>query len=746
MSNNTFSNPIKFKRFVDVLQQATHSNKTFALDQVSISLDESIDLFALECRDLAKINNALCSELRQSIKRKNPFESLEQQQDFFSDNNVASGTHFIRVIFDVVQQYRDALCNIQNIAMNLNPEELYLSQHIFGNKDFKIDNLVSSFDKLQQMKFEEELNRPMVEKFVNAIIALTNLPKNLFTVQENIYKTVERYYQTLNHRHTIEGLAVHRNAILTDVALTIFNNIDAHGEIAEGKNPDELSAYSVRKAELIAEAVMRGLTYKCISQPQYFIEFIRSYLIIMWKTAETLANLFEKEIKEVQLVIGNKNNFSLNKEKDNYFLGLELFNDIDPQSIVSKEKPALLSNEERFNINFQNETLENVSNIIHNSHGTSNIKKLVEYILQRKAELRKFFQDENSFYVCKIGAGNPFSGEAPGALKVIPAERPHATLNDIVGTGTDEVKAFLQTIKSASKWHDLFVATSPSKTADKANVLLVGPPGGGKTEIMRSVASEKDSIGIFVQASDMLTCWMGEAQKNPKRLFEEGLKLKKESNKHIHFLIDEIDAVLNNDKDIGKSANLTLEFQVLMDGVVHYPGLSVWGTTNSPRRIPMPMLRRFSSILVVGELEQKHRIQLLKQFMDCLPYKNFTDEVWEGAAKSLEGATGDVIRKVVDTIWRTSVTEFVQTHPSKAEEALKKLNDGTKFDIRNFSSEKRLEFKNELSKYFYIKPEILFKTISIHLDNIAVAKEIETAVETYKSAKEFLFQLDSGSR
>lgn len=85
MSNNTFSNPIKFKRFVDVVQQTAHSNKTFALDQVSISLDESIDLFALECRDLAKINNALCSELRQSIKHKNPFESLKQQQDFFSN-------------------------------------------------------------------------------------------------------------------------------------------------------------------------------------------------------------------------------------------------------------------------------------------------------------------------------------------------------------------------------------------------------------------------------------------------------------------------------------------------------------------------------------------------------------------------------------------------------------------------------------------------------------------------------------
>jgi SpoVK/Ycf46/Vps4 family AAA+-type ATPase len=360
--------------------------------------------------------------------------------------------------------------------------------------------------------------------------------------------------------------------------------------------------------------------------------------------------------------------------------------------------------------------------------------------LERKAELRKFFHEENSFYVCKIGAGNSFTGQAPGALQVIPAEKPIGNIDHILGSNFDEVREFAQSIESASKWHDLFKATSPSKTADKANVLLIGPQGCGKTEVMRAIGADKNSISIFAQGSDFETCWKGEAEKNPKRLFEEGLKLTRDSGKHVHFLIDEIDAVLNNDQTYSGKTNLSLEFQILMDGVVTYPNLSVWGATNNPHRIPMPMIRRFSKALVVGELTQTDRIKLLKMFLGRMPIeKNINDLKWNDWSNKLEGATGDVVRKVADNLWRKKMNHFVTTKSTDAESVLKQLHAEGPFSVEKFDREK---FKATLAPHVSITAEDIERSVKETLSNASIVREIKTAVETYRAAKEFLDELE----
>ena len=323
----------------------------------------------------------------------------------------------------------------------------------------------------------------------------------------------------------------------------------------------------------------------------------------------------------------------------------------------------MLSAEERFALNFKNETLKSVSARLRDNHSTP--KDLIAYVLKRKAELRDYYRDENSFYVCRISAGNPFLGSAPGELEVIPGVRPVVDLGEIAGSGFDEVKAFIGQVETSSKWYDLFLATSPSRTADKSNVLLVGPMGCGKSEVLRAVGGDKKSIGIFASGSDFLTCWKGEAEKNPKRLFEAAHKLQRESKKHVHILIDEIDTILNGDRghESFGNTNLTTEFQNLMDGVVHYPNLSIWGATNNPERIPMPMIRRFSKVVIVGELDQEQRSDLLKRFTSFMPTNGITPEAWGALASRIEGATGDVVRKIVDHVWRTKMTSFVQGNP-----------------------------------------------------------------------------------
>ena len=725
---NVEMNPARFYTMVDMIKKAEVKSKE--LDAFVVNVESAADELDEHCRILAKANNSLIREIRMTTRTKQK-SVLDDDDDMAFAHGAGSG-NFLFVAWKATRAIQDGYAALLQTAKCLRPGHLVLSKK-------KFDGDINSFDELQYMMYEFRLNKPTVDRYLTGLLMVDQAEFHLERIARAVVDALDHYYQKLLSRHSMEGIEVHRDPVSTDLALSIFENVDAHGEIADGKKPDEISAYSKRKAEIIAEALKTGFIQEYVQTPSSFHNFLKDNLQTLWKTSEVLMGMFSDEVDQASSLTEtpSRNRRSGRTEFDYLIDSIE---DLDPRGIVYKERSILLTAEERFNTKFQNETLARVTNMLGDSY--SSAPDLIQYILERKAELRAYFQDENSFYVCKIGAGNAFSGSAPGALEVVPGQRPNASLDEIVGSGFAEVKEFFKTIEQASQWNDIFLATSPSRTTDKSNVLLVGPQGCGKSEILRAVGGDKGSIGVFAQGSDFLTCWAGEAQKNPKRLFEAGLKLQKESRKHVHFLIDEIDAVLNQDRNTGSnSMNLTLEFQILMDGVVHYPHLSVWGATNSPERIPMPMIRRFSKVLIVGELSQPQRIHLLKQFTSFLPIDGVSDGDWDSVAKKLDGATGDVLRKVVDHIWRSKMTGFVNSHPREAKDLVDWLNKGEKFQISTFDEKRRSQFKERLGTFTQVRADDLHSSVESHLRNFAIRHEIDTAKETYKRAHDFLDSL-----
>ena len=700
-----------------------------AFESLKKEISEDLRKMEAHMEFLASAHNAMTQEMRASQRTADSFGPSEQVADEFT-SHLGSASNFLRVAFMSLSELRNLQAGFHELVKNLDPGPMVLPDGEVGQ----------DWDGMQKARMINNAYGPTMNKFIGALLGIETTKGNVADTVFSISSKVEAYYKALLKRHSTDGYEIHGNPIKTDVALSIFANVDSHGEIETDGDVNKVSAYSMRKAQILVRALEEDPLKGFITHTGTFLRHLEDGLRKLWRASERLDTIFRTAVMKAKETY--EGSYRRTPSKADFDTAIQMLKDLDPDLVPYKDRAVLLTAEERFQTKFMNETLaEMVRLMTLDQEGT---RKLVEYVLKRKHDLKSHDRDENSFYVCRIGDGNRFQQKPPGTLEVVPGERPTVNINEIWGSGFDEIREFLDSIEMSSKWHDLFVATSPSKTADKSNMLMIGPQGCGKSQAMRGVGADAGSIGIFAQGSDFLTCWMGEAEKNPKRLFQAAVKLQKETGKQVFIMIDECDSVMKKQENKSHGeVDLTLEFQILMDGVVHYPHITIIGATNRPGLIPMPMIRRFSKVIIVGELEEEDRISVLKHYVDFMPTHGFTDRTWKSLALKLDGATGDVLRKIVDAVWRQKMTWFVKNQAERAEAMLKWLNDGVKFDVTAFDKKKRREFKDMLGPFVKIEPKDVEASTKSHLRNVAIQGEIKTAKQTYQEAHDLLDSLDN---
>ncbi|MFH1637009.1 MAG: AAA family ATPase [Candidatus Woesearchaeota archaeon] len=200
-----------------------------------------------------------------------------------------------------------------------------------------------------------------------------------------------------------------------------------------------------------------------------------------------------------------------------------------------------------------------------------------------------------------------------GAENFVIIQKPKESYKDIGGL-KEEIGHLKEVVELPLKNPMLFkeIGIEPPK-----GILLHGPPGCGKTLLVKAIANATDTTFIEIVASELVQKYIGEGAKLVKEVFQ----LAKEKAPSIVF-IDEIDALAAERVDIGISGEREVQrtfMQLLaeIDGFEPLGDVKVIGATNRIDIIDSALLRpgRFERLIEVGMPDAEERKEILKIYM-----------------------------------------------------------------------------------------------------------------------------------
>ncbi len=142
-------------------------------------------------------------------------------------------------------------------------------------------------------------------------------------------------------------------------------------------------------------------------------------------------------------------------------------------------------------------------------------------------------------------------------------------------------------------------------------VLLHGPPGSGKTLLVRAVANEAGANFYSISGPEVFSRWYGGTEQNLRKVFEEA-----EKNAPSIIFIDEIDSIAPKREEVTGEVEKRAVSQLLtlLDGLKKRGKVIVLAATNRPDALD-PALRRggrFDREIEIGVPDKKGRKEILQ--------------------------------------------------------------------------------------------------------------------------------------
>lgn len=239
--------------------------------------------------------------------------------------------------------------------------------------------------------------------------------------------------------------------------------------------------------------------------------------------------------------------------------------------------------------------------------------------------------------------GNKALSFGRSRAKLVSDKGAKITFTDVAGIeeAKEEVQEIIEFLKDPQKFQKLGGKIPKG-------VMLVGPPGAGKTLLAKAIAGEAGVPFFSISGSDFVEMFVGVGASRVRDLFEQA----KKSSPCIIF-IDEIDAV-GRHRGAGLGGGHDEREQTLnqllveLDGFAPNEGIIIIAATNRPDVLDPALLRpgRFDRQVVVPQPDVKGRIEIIKVHSRKIPLHE--DVNVETLARGTPGFSGADLANLIN--------------------------------------------------------------------------------------------------
>ncbi len=219
-------------------------------------------------------------------------------------------------------------------------------------------------------------------------------------------------------------------------------------------------------------------------------------------------------------------------------------------------------------------------------------------------------------------AGSQAFNFGKSKARMITDNRPNTTFKDVAGVeeAVEELEEVVEFLKERKK----FIALGAKIPK---GVLLVGPPGCGKTLLAKAIAGEANVPFFHMSGSDFVEMFVGVGASRVRDLFDQAKR-----NAPSIVFVDEIDAV-GRQRGAGLGGGHDEREQTLnqllveMDGFDPNTGVILIAATNRPDILDPALLRpgRFDRRIVVDRPDVKGRVDILRIHTKEIPLDENVD-------------------------------------------------------------------------------------------------------------------------
>lgn len=282
-------------------------------------------------------------------------------------------------------------------------------------------------------------------------------------------------------------------------------------------------------------------------------------------------------------------------------------------------------------------------------------KRVVAYVDQLSKKLKRDGHEPAAQTLLKyIKAANMdmlnTSGVSPARLPVDAESRlsladesfvSHGEVSIVMPQGMKEkVEEFLNYIKHSAKLITSGVAISP-------NMLMYGPPGVGKTELARHIASELELPLLTARTDSLISSYLGSTAKNLRLLFDHA------NSRPCILFLDEFDAIakLRDDQhELGELKRVVISLLQNIDTLNR--DTILLAATNHHHLLDPAIWRRFTYKLEFTLPSASERIQMLSIFLKNYITLKIDLDLLAGVSSELSGAT---IKQLCENAIRHSI-------------------------------------------------------------------------------------------